>query len=483
MAGNTEILIKRSLGTNVPVSLQQGELAYSYSSNTLFIGTPDGAGSIEIGHRSDLSNLTANTYGDATHIPIITVDSHGTVTNVTTSAISTTLNLSSDDGSNTMSLLDGTLTISGGEGITTSIDGNSVVLIDVDNTVVRANTAGANQTIDGDVNISGNLVVLGTQTIVDSQTVTIADPLMLLANNNTEDVLDIGTIGQYSPDSGATILRTGIYRHAGDKKYYIFDGYSGDITANTVNPADGSFNLSELNANLQAPYANVTNKLYVSGQAQFDDTTVNFTAGTNAWFQDGSRITLGPNSHQRYVNQDDGNFIDLRNSGTVGNTDFRIYDNNLDTDILAVQTNSVTNASTLTLFNSMDIRDDESGESVLSKGEQKFGVITRVNMDGIGGATFKTITDTSVPPMVGDMNAVDLGTNQDDAFTEVRGVPTVYWEDAISIKIESDAPYWVVYDQDPEGVCIEPQSAPPDAQNLGISSDYYLETLFLFEEI
>ena len=71
----------------------------------------------------------------------------------------------------------------------------------------------------------------------------------------------------------------------------------------------------------------------------------------------------------------------------------------------------------------------------------------------------------------------------DDAFTEVRGVPTVYWEDAISIKIESDAPYWVVYDQDPEGVCIEPQSAPPDAQNLGISSDYYLETLFLLEEI
>ena len=71
----------------------------------------------------------------------------------------------------------------------------------------------------------------------------------------------------------------------------------------------------------------------------------------------------------------------------------------------------------------------------------------------------------------------------DDAFTQVRGVPTVSWEDVLQIKIESDAPYWVVYDQDPEGVCIEPQSAPPDAANLGIASDTYLEALFVFEEI
>ena len=71
----------------------------------------------------------------------------------------------------------------------------------------------------------------------------------------------------------------------------------------------------------------------------------------------------------------------------------------------------------------------------------------------------------------------------DDAFCEVRGTPTIYWEDVLQIEIESDAPYWVVYDQDPEGVCIEPQSAPPDAANLGIESDTYLEALFVFEEI
>ena len=63
----------------------------------------------------------------------------------------------------------------------------------------------------------------------------------------------------------------------------------------------------------------------------------------------------------------------------------------------------------------------------------------------------------------------------------MRGVPTVSWEDVLQITIESDAPYWVVYDQDPEGVCIEPQSAPPDAANLGVTSETYLEALFVFD--
>ena len=38
---NTPIKIKRSLVTSAPVVLNIGEPAYSYASNTLFIGTPD----------------------------------------------------------------------------------------------------------------------------------------------------------------------------------------------------------------------------------------------------------------------------------------------------------------------------------------------------------------------------------------------------------------------------------------------------------
>jgi len=46
---NTPIQIKRSLTSNTPATLNIGEPAYSYSSNTLFIGSPAETGAIPIG--------------------------------------------------------------------------------------------------------------------------------------------------------------------------------------------------------------------------------------------------------------------------------------------------------------------------------------------------------------------------------------------------------------------------------------------------
>ena len=71
----------------------------------------------------------------------------------------------------------------------------------------------------------------------------------------------------------------------------------------------------------------------------------------------------------------------------------------------------------------------------------------------------------------------------DDAFTKVMGAPKITWEDVLSVTIESDAPWWVVYTEDSEGICVDPQSAPPDAANLGIKGDDYLEALFVFEAL
>jgi aldose 1-epimerase len=87
--------------------------------------------------------------------------------------------------------------------------------------------------------------------------------------------------------------------------------------------------------------------------------------------------------------------------------------------------------------------------------------------------------DEGIP--TGEIIAPSKGT-WDDAFTEIQGVPAIIWEDAARIDIESDAPWWVVFNEDSEGICIEPQTAPPDAQNLGISGEYYLEALFVFSE-
>ena len=71
----------------------------------------------------------------------------------------------------------------------------------------------------------------------------------------------------------------------------------------------------------------------------------------------------------------------------------------------------------------------------------------------------------------------------DDAFTGIQGTPALIWEDAARIDIESDAPWWVVYTEDSDAICVEPQTAPPDAANLGIRGEHYLEALFVFSAI
>ena len=61
-ASNSSILIKRSSATSKPSSLQSGELAYSYISNTFFIGTSDGTSTLNVGgfyYANTIDNATA----------------------------------------------------------------------------------------------------------------------------------------------------------------------------------------------------------------------------------------------------------------------------------------------------------------------------------------------------------------------------------------------------------------------------------------
>jgi len=251
MASNTQILIKRSSANSNPGVLQSGELAYSYASNTLFIGTPGSDSFLEIGAWSDLTGLSAGSYGNTTTIPSITVDSHGKITSISNNTISTTLSLGADTGSpGSVDLLTGTLTVDGGEGITSSVSGNTITL-DVDDTVVRSNTALFLQTIDGNLEISGNLYVQGTQTITNTDTLNVADPLIYLAANNySSDLLDIGFVGNYYDSGTSTQRHAGVMRHAGDKDFYIFYNYDQEPTDNVINIGDASFLIGNTHTNV-----------------------------------------------------------------------------------------------------------------------------------------------------------------------------------------------------------------------------------------
>ena len=56
----------------------------------------------------------------------------------------------------------------------------------------------------------------------------------------------------------------------------------------------------------------------------------------------------------------------------------------------------------------------------------------------------------------------------DDVFYNPKGIPTTLWRGGARLEVISPSPWWVVYTLDSAGVCIEPQTAPPNAQNLGI---------------
>ena len=54
----------------------------------------------------------------------------------------------------------------------------------------------------------------------------------------------------------------------------------------------------------------------------------------------------------------------------------------------------------------------------------------------------------------------------DDCFVGLARPPVVRWPGALRLTVESTADHWVVYDHQVEGICIEPQTGPPDGPNL-----------------
>jgi aldose 1-epimerase len=55
----------------------------------------------------------------------------------------------------------------------------------------------------------------------------------------------------------------------------------------------------------------------------------------------------------------------------------------------------------------------------------------------------------------------------DDCFTDLRRPPVLRWPGFLELTIESDCPFWVVYTVPADSLCVEPQTAPPDALNSG----------------
>ena len=389
---NTNILIKRAGvgGTGRPTSLLAGELAYSYASNTIFIGSPTGNGVVNVGgqfYTSQIDNATtsntastlvkrdangqfsgrfdgiagkadvitnarnfsisggditataqsfdgssavtlsaslnsvpslgAGTYGSTTAIPVIQVAANGRVMNVTTAAISTSFTVAADAGTPQTVSGGDTLTLVGGQGITSTASATDTVTFDVDTTVVRANAfTGGTQTINTNLTIgsnnsltvTGNLFVFGNTTSFNIDQFEIEDPLLLLGTGNYfTDTKDIGFAAHYNDGQNA---HTGLIRDAGTKEYHFFKGYTGELDANNnINLSDPSYRQANVNADYVKSTGLITSNIASSASQDLQigplgkQTTITSATGV---FRPFSTIQGG---------NFDGNIVDVNNIG------------------------------------------------------------------------------------------------------------------------------------------------------------------------
>jgi hypothetical protein len=126
---------------------------------------------------------------------------------------------------------------------------------------------GETSSFDKDVIITGNLSVLGNQTVTNTLISVTNDPLLIIGNGSTTDILDIGFMGQY--DSGSGARYAGLFRDATNSEFYLVNNIDHDPQSNNVISPFDNTNYANLNINSLL----VEGTLDINGNIDADVTT------------------------------------------------------------------------------------------------------------------------------------------------------------------------------------------------------------------
>ena len=94
-----------------------------------------------------------------------------------------------------------------------------------------ANAGSGLTTINHNLQVAGNITFNNGVTQISSTTLSVDDPLIYLANNNSGDLLDIGIFGAYNT---GTHIHTGFARDATDKVWKLFSGIAAEPVGNVI---------------------------------------------------------------------------------------------------------------------------------------------------------------------------------------------------------------------------------------------------------
>lgn len=238
----------------------------------------------------DLDNTTvsAGSYGSSTAIPTFTVDAQGRLTAAGEANVATTLGIADDNAnSDTVDLLNDTLTFSEGEGVDVVVSNNTVTISAEDATDTNKGVASFSSSdfsvSSGAVSISN--VNLGTQTTGDYIESLVAGTGVTLTNNSGEGSTPTVAIGQdVSTTSNVTfgeISTTGDVGVGGDLTV------TGDLTVNgtvtTVNSTTVTVDDKNLELGATASPTDATadgGGITLKGDT---DKTFNWVDATDSW--------------------------------------------------------------------------------------------------------------------------------------------------------------------------------------------------------
>jgi hypothetical protein len=150
----------------------------------------------------DDTSVSAGSYGSSTEIPTFTVDAQGRLTAAGSTTISTDLDIASDSGSDTISLLSETLTVSGGEGIDTSISAGTITISGEDASDTNKGIASFDSTdfsvTNGHVSLAKDPVITLSGDVAGSATMTnLGDVTITTTVQPNSVALGTDTTGNY----------------------------------------------------------------------------------------------------------------------------------------------------------------------------------------------------------------------------------------------------------------------------------------------
>lgn len=236
------------------------------------------------------TGVTAGSYGSQTAIPTFTVDAQGRLTAASTVSVATQLSIAGDTGTDTVDLLNDTLTIAGGEGIDVAVTNNQITVSGEDASTSNKGVASFDS---GDFAVTAGVVTIKTAGIGNAQ----------LENDDV-------TIGSTTVAlGGTTTVLAGLLQLDVDNLRLDGNELSATSGGISIKPQAGA-HISANNANIQdvADPVNDTdaaNKRYVDDVAQGISakpavraaTTANLTATySNGTLGVGATLNLGPSA-------------------------------------------------------------------------------------------------------------------------------------------------------------------------------------------